>query len=311
MPNFNILTKWLKSNTNGFIITDENNQDRLVVLPFKEYQQLFENTELNQVPAENAVELSREHFSPMPPVPKPMQTPKPKELKVSILIPCYNEELTIERCVLSCLEQSLTPEQIIVVDDCSTDGTPEVLARYQNKITAVRTPVNTGNKSSAQEYGLTFVTGDIVAMTDADTMLHEDFTKEIAECFNDPSVSAVSGVVRSMKYNWLTRCRAFEYVISNNIHKLAQSYLNFMLVIPGASGAFRTDVFRNRLTFDHDTITEDLDFTYKLHKQSLDISYTRKAIVYTQDPATVFLHKPNAPLVGGGWQNCLSIATWP
>lgn len=110
--------------------------------------------------------------------------------------------------------------------------------------------------------------------------------------------------MRSMKYNWLTRCRAVDYSIGQNLHKLAQSYLGFMFVIPGAAGAFRTEIFKNYLTFDHDTITEDLDFTYKLHKLGFKIAYNRKAIVLTQDPATLksYINQMRR-WFGGGWQN--------
>ncbi len=227
-------------------------------------------------------------------------------MKTSILIPCYNEELTIERCVLSCLSQSQPADQIVVVDDCSTDKSAEILKKYAKQVTVVRTPKNTRNKSSAQEYGMGFITGDIVIMTDGDTIMHEDFVKEIVLGFDSPQVGAVSGMVRSMKYNWLTRCRAFEYVISNHIHKLSQSYLGVMMVIPGAAGAFRTDIFRKYLTFDHDTLTEDLDFTYKLHKHGFHINYTRKALVLTQDPATLHSYiNQMRRWFGGGWQNLL------
>src|SRR5579872_2152806 len=231
---------------------------------------------------------------------------KPTELRISILIPCYNEELTIERCVLSCLNQTRKPDQIVVVNDCSKDGSAEILERYTDRITVVKTPRNTGNKSSAQEYGLGFITGEIVIMTDGDTVIDPNFVNEIIKDFNNPEIVASSGAVRSMKYNWLTRCRAFEYVVSNNIHKLSQSYLNTMLVIPGAAGAFRTDIFRKYLTFDHDTITEDLDFTYKLHRNNMKIAYNRNAIVWTQDPANLYSYiNQMRRWFGGGWQNLI------
>lgn len=223
---------------------------------------------------------------------------------VSIMIPCYNEEKTIERCILSCLAQTVKLDQILVVNDSSTDRTPEILKQYKGKIHAIKTPKNTGNKSSAQEYGLQFITSDIVVTTDGDTILDKDFAKEIVKEFDDPKVAAAGGYVRSMKYNWLTRCRAVDYSIGQNLHKLAQSYLGFMFVIPGAAGAFRTEIFKNYLTFDHDTITEDLDFTYKLHKLGFKIAYNRKAIVLTQDPATLksYINQMRR-WFGGGWQN--------
>jgi cellulose synthase/poly-beta-1,6-N-acetylglucosamine synthase-like glycosyltransferase len=227
-------------------------------------------------------------------------------MKISALIPCYNEEKNVEASILSCLNQSRKFDQIIFVDDFSTDGTPEILARYSDRITAIRTPKNTGNKSSAQEFGLKFVTGNIMITTDADTVLDKDFVKEMASSFKNRSVVAVAGRVQSIPYNWLTLCRAYDYIIGQRIHKLAQNYINYIFVMPGAASAFRTESFKKNVTFDHDTITEDLDFTYKLHFKNLQIGYNPQAISYTQDPADLknYINQMRR-WFGGGWQNLL------
>lgn len=225
-------------------------------------------------------------------------------MKVSILIPCYNEELTIERCLLSCINQSRPADEIIVVDDSSTDGTMSVLRQYEEYITIVQTSQNTGNKSYAQEFGLRFVTGDVFVTTDGDSMLHRDFIKIIEADMKDDSIAAVAGYVKSLKYNWITASRALDYAISQNIDKLAQDYVGFIFVIPGTAGAFRTSVFRDKIFFSHDTITEDLDFTYRLNKMGLKIKYDRSAICFTQDPPTFKAYvNQMRRWFGGGWQN--------
>jgi len=227
-------------------------------------------------------------------------------MKLSLLIPCFNEEKSIEACIQSCLQQIRKFDEIIFIDDCSTDGTPNILASYSalNLIITKRTPQNSGNKSTAQEFGLQFVTGDIVVTTDADTLLDSHFAQEIEWSFIHEEVVAVAGHVKSLAYNWLTLCRAFDYSMGQQINKLAQSYLDYIFIMPGAASAFRTEVFRKYVKFDHDTITEDLDFTYKLHEENFKIIYNSKAISYTQDPTTL----PNyinqiRRWFGGGWQN--------
>ncbi len=180
------------------------------------------------------------------------------------------------------------------------------MAKYADQIIPKRTPKNTGNKSSAQEYGLQFITGDVVVTTDGDTLLDPKFAEEIERSFQDREVAAVAGYVKSLPYNWLTLCRAFDYVIGQNIHKLAQNYMQYIFVMPGAASAFKTDVFRKYVTFDHDTITEDLDFTYKLHYKNCKILYNQKAICYTQDPSDLksYINQMRR-WFGGGWQNLL------
>jgi cellulose synthase/poly-beta-1,6-N-acetylglucosamine synthase-like glycosyltransferase len=229
-----------------------------------------------------------------------------KPLTISLLIPCYNEDRSIEASIKSCLAQTRPFDQLIFVNDCSKDRTGEILAKYADRITVVTTLRNTGNKSSAQEYGLGFVTGEILVTTDGDTLLDPSFVAEIEKSFSDPRVAAVAGYVRSLPHNWLTLCRAFEYAMGQGIHKLAQHYMNYIFVMPGAAAAFRTSLFREHCTFDHDTITEDLDFTYKMHRKKLKIIHNPRIITYTQDPTTLHDYANQVRRwFGGGWQNLL------
>ncbi len=232
-------------------------------------------------------------------------------MKISLLVPCYNEEKSLEASIQSCLKQTRSFDEIIFVDDCSKDKTPEILEKYRKKYPKIfhskRTPKNTGNKSSAQEFGLKFVTGDIMVTTDGDTLMDEKFVDEIEKSFNqDARVVAVAGYVKSLPYNWLTLCRAFDYAVGQNIHKLAQDYMNYIFVMPGAASAFKTEIFRKHITFDHDTVCEDLDFTYRMHKKFFKITYNQKAIVYTQDPANLksYINQMRR-WFGGGWQNLI------
>jgi peptidoglycan-N-acetylglucosamine deacetylase len=225
-------------------------------------------------------------------------------MKLSILIPCYNEEKTIRACIESCLRQSRRPDEILIVDDGSTDRTSRILRTFKDKIRVVKTPRNTGNKSKAQEFGLRYITGDVFVTTDADTLLHYDFLRRIELDFMNSPAVAVAGYVKSLRHNWLTACREIDYVVAQEIHKKAQSYIDAIYVMPGCSSAFRTEFFKKYITFDHDTLTEDLDFTYKLHEKGFKIFYDPKAIVYTQDPATLKAYmRQMSRWYSGGWQN--------
>ncbi|RJQ36310.1 glycosyltransferase [Candidatus Parcubacteria bacterium] len=226
-------------------------------------------------------------------------------MRISILIPAHNEERSITACVLSCLKQTRKPDEILVVNDGSTDRTGEILKSFGDKIRVLTIPIATGNKSHAQEYGLKFITSDVFIATDGDTILDPRFVEYVEEDFRDKRVMAIGGYVRSMKYNWLTACRAFEYAVGQNLHKLAQSYIGFLFVIPGVAGAFRTKEFLKYIAFDHDTLTEDLDFTYRLHKLGMKIFYDRRIVAFTQDPVTLGAYVNQVRRwFGGGWQ-CL------
>jgi cellulose synthase/poly-beta-1,6-N-acetylglucosamine synthase-like glycosyltransferase len=241
-------------------------------------------------------------------------------MRVSVLIPCHNEELSIKQCINSVLQQSYKPDEIVVVNDGSSDASLSILKAFKKEIKLVHVlkrtgnknfsiiniPTPTGNKSFAQERGLQHVTGDIVITTDGDTILHKDFIKNIVEEFKNPNVVASAGYVKSIKQNWLTACRQIDYLLSQDIHKNAQSLINAMYVMPGCAAAYRTSELKKHISFDHDTVTEDLDFTYQYHKKNLKLTFCKDAVAYTQDPSTLRdyirqLRRWHA----GNWQNLL------
>ncbi|HSW88547.1 MAG TPA: glycosyltransferase family 2 protein [Candidatus Saccharimonadales bacterium] len=231
-------------------------------------------------------------------------------MKVSILIPCHNEEVSIRKCIESCLQQSRKADEIIIVNDGSTDTSLEILETFKDQIIIVNLLEKTGNKSFAQEKGLAYVTGDIVITTDADGILDTYFIENILEEFENPKVVASAGYVKSIKQNWLTACRQIDYLMSQEIHKNAQGLINALYVMPGCAAAYRTNIFKQYISFDHDTVTEDLDFTYQYHENKLKLTFCKKAIVYTQDPSTLRdyitqLRRWHA----GNWQNLIKHKT--
>ncbi len=227
---------------------------------------------------------------------------------IAILIPAHNEEAMIAACIDSCLAQTRPADEIVVVNDGSRDRTSEILAGYEERIRVITLPEPTGNKSRAQEVGITTLTTDIFIATDADTILDPDFIREIERTFRrEPDVSAVAGYVKSMRHNMFTALREIEYVVGQDVYKLAQSFINYVLVIPGCAGAFKTSLFRDgTLHFAHDTLTEDLDLTYTLHAKGHRIAYALSAVVFTQDPPTLHSYvNQMRRWYGGGWQNLI------
>ena len=157
-------------------------------------------------------------------------------MKLSIIIPVYNEIETIKKLILKVVNQQIKDIQIIVVDDFSTDGTREVikndLSQYINKI--VYHEKNMG-KGAAIRSAQKFVSGDIVIIQDADLEYDpEDYKKLIDPIINKrTSIVYGSRVLNTKRYN------------SKNFISLYRIFFNHILTI------FSNFVNRQNLTDAH------------------------------------------------------------
>lgn len=95
-----------------------------------------------------------------------------ENIKFSIIIPAYNCENYISKCLESIFNQSYKNFEVIVVDDCSTDKTFEILKKYTN-IKLLSTPVNS-RQGTARNIGLDVCTGDYILFVDSDDSLYDN-----------------------------------------------------------------------------------------------------------------------------------------
>jgi peptidoglycan-N-acetylglucosamine deacetylase len=209
--------------------------------------------------------------------------------KVTVLVPAYNEESVIHSTITSALASDYKKLEILVVDDGSADRTNEIVrqdAARDARVVLITQP-NRG-KPAALNHGLAAASGEIVVTIDADTSVNEDAITKLVRHFAEPKVAAVAGNVKVMNRNkWLTRWQALEYITSQNLEKRAFDLLNCIPVVPGAVGAWRTDLLRSHGGFSRDTVAEDTDLTLTLRRHGWKILYDEDAIGYTEVPETV------------------------
>jgi glycosyltransferase involved in cell wall biosynthesis len=101
-------------------------------------------------------------------MPPPISIEVPLVRTISVVIPAYNRAREVCRAIDSALAQTMPPLEIIVVDDGSTDETPDVLARYGDRIRVVR-HANQG-VSATRNAGIAIARGDLIAFLDSDDM---------------------------------------------------------------------------------------------------------------------------------------------
>ena len=105
------------------------------------------------------------------------------KLNVSLYIPVYNGELTIESVLKSVLKLNPGPEEIIVVNDGSTDRTKEILKDYKDKIHIIDNPSNMGLAHS-RNVGISKSKHENIAALDADVEVDQNWLKNLYETKN-------------------------------------------------------------------------------------------------------------------------------
>jgi glycosyltransferase involved in cell wall biosynthesis len=115
--------------------------------------------------------------------------------KVTAIIPTYNYARFLPRAIDSVLAQTYAPIEVLVVDDGSTDDTPEVLARYGERVRVMR--LQNGGVSRARNTGIGAARTDFVAMLDADDWWdQEKIARQMALLEREPSLSIVGCGIR-------------------------------------------------------------------------------------------------------------------
>ncbi len=145
-------------------------------------------------------------------------------MKLSIIIPCYNEKETIKKIINKIYKFSnIKNKEIIVVDDGSTDGTRQILNKLKSKIKKKILLKNNSGKGKAIRVGLKHISGQIVLIQDADLEYHpKDYKKLIKPIINKEFQVVYGSRVLSQKSR---------YSIKNGFYSVFRIFFNHILTL--------------------------------------------------------------------------------
>ncbi len=208
---------------------------------------------------------------------------------VAIIVPCWNEATTVAATTQSLLALDYPKEklEIILVDDGSTDATPEVMARFAEHPQVRIITKENGGKHTALNAGIAVTNAEFVGCLDADSFVDPAALREIIPCFARKEVAAVTAAMSVHRpKNLLQHMQNAEYTFGITLrHTLAS--VNGLYVTPGPFSFYRRSIITMVGGFRHGHQTEDMEMALRLQREGYEIENAPRARVYTKSPDTI------------------------
>jgi cellulose synthase/poly-beta-1,6-N-acetylglucosamine synthase-like glycosyltransferase len=216
---------------------------------------------------------------------------------VTIQLPVYNEMYVVERLIdaVAAIDYPLDKIEIQVLDD-STDETSEIIAR---KITSpgkqgivihhIQRDNREGYKAGALKHGLSIARGEFLAVFDADFLPSKDFLKKTIPFFADASIGMVQtkwGHINK-ETSLLAKLQAIALDGHFSIEQRGRNAAGYFINFNGTAGVWRKQTILDAGNWQADTLTEDLDLSYRAQMKGWHFKYLEDFITPAELPPLV------------------------
>ena len=203
---------------------------------------------------------------------------------LSIIVPVYNVEKYIERCIKSILNQSFTNFELILVDDGSPDNCGKICDEYKKKDSRIKViHKKNGGLSDARNAGLNIATGKYIGFVDSDDIIHPQMYEKLYNCINKYNSDIVQ-----CKFKKFKKIEDIEKSL-NRHNESVEEYTNKEAIIDMIDNnkinvntwnkLYKRELFENE-RFPKGKIHEDEFLTYKLIYKSNKVAYINEELYY-------------------------------
>lgn len=207
---------------------------------------------------------------------------------ISVIVPIYNSERTLKRCVESIQNSKYTELDIILVNDGSTDSSEIICDEFSSLDNRIRAfHLKNGGVSKARNFGLQKAEGDFIAFIDSDDYIEEDYFEELRATLlsqnNQLAVGSIAYINGEEKDEVYSHEGQVSLKNSSDADRMLFFELNklFLLYGPVNKLYLKKVIEENKIVFPEDTsFGEDLLFNVKYLKCIDTLSYRKKPIYY-------------------------------
>ncbi len=208
----------------------------------------------------------------------------PREIPhVTVQLPIYNEQYVIERLLanIALLEYPKSKLEIQVLDDSTDDSVQETAARIADlaktglDIQHICRTNREGFKAGALKEGLKIAKGEFIAIFDADFLPDADWLKKTVPYFKDAEIGVVQtrwGHI-NRDYSTLTRIQAFALDAHFTLEQVGRNAKGHFINFNGTAGIWRKECILDAGNWEGDTLTEDLDLSYRAQLKNWKFKY--------------------------------------
>ena len=231
---------------------------------------------------------------------KSKKQPKKEETKlndlplVTVQLPIYNELYVVERLIDKICEFDYPKDKLeIQILDDSDDETVDIIKQkvkfYKNldfDINHIRRTDRKGYKAGALKYGTSLCKGEFIAIFDADFLPQSDFLFKTLPYFNLKHVGVVQtrwGFINS-NYSTLTALQSFALDAHFTIEQVGRNYSNHFINFNGTAGVWRKACIEDAGGWEADTLTEDLDLSYRAQLKGWRFIYLEDVVTPSELP---------------------------
>jgi glycosyltransferase involved in cell wall biosynthesis len=189
-------------------------------------------------------------------------------MKLSVVVITRNAGIFMRDCLDSLIHQSRKPDEVLVVDANSTDGTPEIVKEYAAKWPFVRLLVHPGTRGEGRNFGVENSKGEIVAFIDADAIAHAMWVEELIKAMQNADV--VAGREVRLGYHGFV-----------SLKRVGMLFNGVDITYPSVNLAYRKTAFDSIKGFDPwFKEAEEVDLNYRAVEAGYKLVYHPTAIVY-------------------------------
>ena len=216
---------------------------------------------------------------------------------ITVQLPVFNELYVMKRLLINIkkLEYPIEKLEIQVLDD-STDESVEMTAKLVKKIQEkgidiqhIRRSNRNGFKAGALKEGLTTAKGEFIAIFDADFLPKKDWLLQTVPYFKDPKIGVVQtrwGHI-NRNYSALTRIQAFMLDAHFTLEQVGRNSRGHFINFNGTAGIWRKECIYDAGNWEGDTLTEDIDLSYRAQLKNWKFKYLEKVETPAELPVVI------------------------